>query len=82
MNNLLCEVLSMCFRISRDSEADVFFEYAPHCNGYSVYWYRDGWTQKTAGDFVWLECVTAATCKNLRNTLAKLNAIAAELEVM
>lgn len=82
MNKLLCEVLSMCFRISRDCDADVFFEYYPHCNSYSVYYYPDGWTLETAGDMVHMESVTKITCKNLKNTLAKLNALATEWGVL
>ena len=82
MNNALCEILSMCRLISRESDADVFFDYAPHCNAYSVYWYRDGWTQETAGDMVWLNCTTKITCKNMNDTLAKLNAIATEMGVV
>lgn len=81
-NKLLCEVLSMCYCISEESEADVFFDYAPHCNSYSIFLYRDGWTQETAGDMVYLECVTKITCKNLRRTIAKLNALAVELGVL
>lgn len=82
MRKLLCEVLNMCSRISMGSEADVFFEYAPHCNSYSIYYYLEGWTQETAGDMVCLNCVTQITCKNLKATLAKLNAIAAEMGVL
>lgn len=81
MNKLLCEVLSMCHRISLQCDADLFFEYAPHCNAYSVFYYSDGWTAETAGDMVFLDCVTKITRKNLESTLAKLNAIAAEMEV-
>lgn len=82
MKNLLCEVLSMCFRISCESEADVFFEYSPHCGSYSVYWYCDGWKPEKSFAFEWLNCTTDITCENLKNTLEKLNAIATELGVM
>lgn len=82
MNKLLCEILSICFRISRDSDADVFFDYAPHCNAYSIFYYLEGWTQETARNMVYMDCVTKITCKNLRATLAKLNALAAELGVL
>lgn len=80
---LLCEVLNMCHRISVDSKADIFFEYSPHCDAYSVNYYRDGWTmQSTADDFVYLNCVTKITRRNLKVTLAKLNDIASELGVI
>ena len=82
MNKLLCEVLSMCNFISRRSKADVFFDYAPHCNSYSVFYYRDGWTEYAAGEMVWMNSVTKITQKNLRATLAKLNALAIEMGAM
>lgn len=82
MNKLLCEVLSMCFRISMNSDADVFFDYAPHVNTYTIFYYRDGWTTETAGDMEYMNCSTRISVKNLKATLAKLNDLACELEVL
>ena len=82
MNELLCEILSTCHYISRNTDADVFFEYAPHCNAYSIFWYRVGWTEETAINMEFLECVTKITCENMRKTIAKLNALAEEMGVL
>ena len=82
MNYLLCEVLSTCHFISRNTDADVFFDYSPHCNAYSVFYYPDGWKEETAGEMVYLNSVTKINCKNLRATIAKLNAIATEMGVL
>lgn len=82
MDKRLCDILSMCFRISRNSDADVFFEFSPHCDAYSVYYYRDGWTAGTAGNMEYMECVTKITSKNMRSTLAKLRALSYELGVV
>lgn len=82
MNKLFCEILSMCYRISKHSKADVFFEYAPHCNAYTVFWFRDGWTERTAGDMEYLNCVTHISRVNMKVTLAKLHDIAAEMGVL
>lgn len=45
MNEILCEILSMCYRISNNSKADVFFNYSPHCDCFTVNYYRDGWKE-------------------------------------
>ena len=81
-NTLLCEVLSMCHHISNKSKADVFFEYSPHCDSYTVCFYRNGWTNKTAGDMEYMNCVTKITCNNLKLTRAKLVTLAIELGVL
>ena len=81
-NELLCDILSMCVYISQHSKVDVFFDYSPHCNAYSVFYYPEGWTEKTAGDMVFLNCVTGMTYKHLEDTIAKLKAIATELGVL
>lgn len=82
MKNLLCEVLNKCCYISQNSDADVFFEYSPHCGAYSVYYYIDGWLPASAHDMVTMECVTKISRKNVIATLAKLNALATELGVL
>jgi len=79
MRKLLCEVLSFCYKISNGSKVDLFFDYAPHTNSYTVYWWRDGWDGKTEPEF--LEMVTEITEENLRETFRKLREIAKELGV-
>lgn len=76
---LLCVVLSLCCKISNGSNADVFFDYAPHCDSYNVYWYRDGWSY--GKEMVWLEQTTEITEANLWATVDKLRVIATELGV-
>jgi hypothetical protein len=79
MYNLLCEVLSMCYEISNKSEADVFFEYSPHIDGYMVYCFREGWQPNVP--FEWIEQQASVTPLNLLRTIEKLVALADELGV-
>lgn len=80
MNEMLCEVLNLCYKISTESEADVFFEYIPHCNAYRVYVYPHGWKPNT--DKLSLTgIVEALTEESLENTIIQLKAIAMFLEV-
>ena len=78
MNNALCEVLNMCYRISNNSKADVFFEYAPHCGSYSVYWYPDGWKTGTSEKIIYIDLVTQISYRNLKKTIERLDAIERE----
>lgn len=41
--DLLLKVFRKCYYISTHSKCDVFFDYSPHCNFYSVYYYKEGW---------------------------------------
>lgn len=76
MYNLLCEVLNMCYEISTKTEADVFFEYSPHVDAYMVYCYRDGWQPDVP--FEWIEQQASVKPMNLKITIEKLRALAAE----
>lgn len=81
MNKLLCEVLSKCYEISTNTKADVFFDYAPHVKAFSVFVYRDGWTEKTACDMEYFAMSLRVTKGNLITTMAKLYDLEYELEV-
>lgn len=80
MIELLCEVLSICHKISTESDADVFFDYAPHCNYYSVYWYRDGWSENKMME--WVDMTSRITEENIELTILRLYNIAAEKGVV
>ena len=81
MSKLLCEILSKCYEISTNTKADVFFDYAPHVNTFSVFVYRDGWTEETNGDMEYFAMSLRATRGNLITILAKLYDLEDELEV-
>lgn len=42
-NALLQKVLGLCVEISTTTKADVFFEYLPHVNSFSVRTWEFGW---------------------------------------
>lgn len=81
MNKLLCEILNKCYEISTNTKADVFFEYAPHVKRFTVYVYRNGWTQETVGDMEFLAFSIRVTKDNLITTMAKLLDLEYELGV-
>lgn len=81
MNKLLCEVLSKCYDISTNTVADVFFEYAAHVNTFSVYMYRDGWTEQRSTSIDWITMSMPVTNGNLITTMAKLLDLEHELGV-
>lgn len=79
MRELLCEVLSICYKISTRSSADVFFQYAPHCNTYDVMVYRDGFDADVEAD--WFNMTTEIAGDNLGLTIFKLRNLAKEMGV-
>lgn len=81
MNKLLCEILNKCYDISRKTVADVFFDYSPHVNSFTVYVYRNGWKHENAGDMEYFACSIGVTKGNLISTMAKLLDLEYELEV-
>jgi hypothetical protein len=81
MNKLLCEVLSKCYEISTNTVADVFFEYAAHVNTFSVYVYREGWTEQSSRSFDWIAMSKPVTKGNLIATMAELLDLECELGV-
>lgn len=70
MIELLCEVLSICHKISTKSNADVFFNYSPHCDNYDVFLWRDGWNVDE--DFEWLAMGMKITEENIAMTIQRL----------
>lgn len=80
MNEMICEVLNLCYKISTESEADVFFDYIPHCNAYHVDVCPHGWKPNT-GKHPLTGSVETLTEESLKNTIIQLKAIAMFLEV-
>jgi len=39
----IVEIFELCLEISNTTEHDVFFEYSPHVNCFSVNYYINGW---------------------------------------
>lgn len=48
---LMAEVLGLCYEISTNSEADCFFNYSPHVNGFCVQVFEFGWAEGTKGEY-------------------------------
>ena len=73
-------VLTLCMEISNNTEADAFFDYSPHVNGYGVHIYRNGWEEGAEAEYV--DLTSDITEENVNATLDKLAAIYCELEGM
>lgn len=39
----LMKIISLCYEISNKTDADVFFNYSPHVNYITVYYYENGY---------------------------------------
>lgn len=78
MNELLCEILSICYKLSTETKADCFFHYYPHTNGLDIYYHPDGWSEGlTVEEYTANKVSTGEiTEENLKNTLHKLKWIA------
>ena len=48
---LMAEVLGLCYEISGNSEADCFFKYSPHVNGFYVQVFEFGWAEGVKGEY-------------------------------
>ena len=48
---LMAEVLCLCYEISTHSEADCFFNYSPHVNGFYVHVFEFGWAEGAKGEY-------------------------------
>lgn len=82
MNELLCEIMSICYEISRTSKADVFFEYSPHVSSFSVEWYEDGWKELDDPEYKepeYIAMVKHINEGNLLSVRAKLHEIAGKV---
>lgn len=81
MCEFLCALVSKCYQISTTTDADVFFEYFPHVNTFTVYVCPDGWTPENAGHMEYLAQSLQVTKANLLSTIAKLFELESKLEV-
>lgn len=64
------QVLLLCMQISENTKVDAFFEYAPHCNAYTVRIYHDGWAE--GGNSEYVNCVSDVCLDNLERTIRAL----------
>ena len=48
---LMAEALGLCYEISVNSEADCFFNYSPHVNGFYVHVFEFGWAEGAKGEY-------------------------------
>lgn len=69
----LHSVLELCMTISQLTKADCFFDYTPHVNGYSVHFYRDGWTEGAEPEWLGMTCdITEENVRKTNNELINL----------
>lgn len=73
----MAEVLGLCYEISVNSEADCFFTYSPHVNGFDVVFHERGWKEDRDGE--WLAMCKELTCDNLIAVLDKLYELKVDL---
>lgn len=74
---LLGEVMGLCYEISTNSDADCFFTYSPHVNGFDVHVFEFGWAVGAKGErYAFCEEITE---DNLHDVLEKLYALRAKL---
>ena len=67
---LMAEVLGLCYEISVNSEADCFFNYSPHVNGFCVQVFEFGWAEGAKGEYY--AFFADVNRDNLREVLYKL----------
>ena len=48
---LMAEAFGLCYEISTHSEADCFFNYSPHVNGFCVQVFEFGWAECAKGEY-------------------------------
>lgn len=76
-NALLQKVLGLCVEISTTTKADVFFDYLPHVNSFSLRVYMDGWEVDRPVSYT-AECMDICE-RDLLAMIAKLEAMREEL---
>lgn len=76
-NALLQKVLGLCVEISTTTKADVFFEYMPHVDSFSLRVFLDGWEVDRPVSYT-AECIDIAE-RDLLAMIAKLEAMREEL---
>ena len=70
---LMAEAFGLCYEISTHSEADCFFNYSPHVNGFCVQVFEAGWAEDAKGEY-YAFCADANR-DNLLEVLDKLYAL-------
>lgn len=43
-------ILNLCYRITQETDVDVFFEYSPHIEAIQIEIHKNGWTSGTGAD--------------------------------
>lgn len=85
MDELFCEILSICRKIDQQTKAQCFFEYFGHTNNFVVMCFRDGWRENMTNDEwmgAYITDMSEYVCMtSLVNAKEKLLKIAAELGV-
>lgn len=84
MCELLCEVMSMCYKITQETKAHCFFEYSGHTDCFTVLCFPDGWhPNMEQGEFnkCYVMYYTAVNEENLIIASYRLRKIARNLGV-
>lgn len=79
VNELLKKVLEKCYFISTHSKCDVFFEYSPHINCFTINYYEDGHNEKTYPIYLKDAFVEYCTIRNLSKALMNLDKLYEEV---
>ena len=81
--DLLLEVFRKCYQISTNSKYDVFFDYAPHCNIYTIYYYINGWNPDDEPIYLKsdVDISRKITIKTLQQTIKELDKLWESIEV-
>ena len=74
---LMSDVLGLCYEISTHSEADCFFNYSPHVNGFCVHVFEAGWAEGAKGEYYAFSA--DVNRDNLLEVLDKLYALRAKM---
>lgn len=80
INELLKRVLEKCYLISTHSKCDVFFEYSPHVNCFTIMYFKDGYNKETQP--IYFEDVVLEHCTmgNLSQALINLDKLYEEVK--
>lgn len=77
LKDLFLKVVELCYEISTTTKADVFFNYSPHVNYFTIYYYADGWEENKEADYTTNS--TEITEKSLKIAINKLENFKKEL---
>ncbi len=76
---LLLRLLDLAYEISNKTKADVFLDYAPHVNSFSLRYYKAGWEEE-AGEGVYIATSEWITIENLQSAIERLEQLKTEVE--